>query len=169
MYNRVVCTSYSTGRVELAFSSACCTDSELAAYRRETLREAIAVHDALWESGYIYKGMSEYEKAKAYYLWLCSHCGYDVTATDTSLSHLAYSVFRSGTAVCDGYVGAYNLLLKMEGIDCSAMVNADHIWTRAVLDGREYHIDSTWGDAGAEGDLSFFAMTAQQSYAKHPW
>lgn len=169
MYNRVRCMSYPTGRVELIFSSSCCTEEELAAYRTETVAQAAALHDALWESGYIRKSMSEMEKAKAYYIWLCENCVYDEAATDSSLSHLAYSVFSQKLAVCDGYVGAYNMLLKMEGIDCRALANGDHIWTVALLDGKEYHIDPTWGDAGSRADMSFFAMSAQQSFAKHPW
>ena len=169
MYSRVRCTAYSTGQVELTFASACCTDAQLAIYRKDALAAAVAVHDALWESGYLYKSMSEYEKAKAYYIWLCENCAYDFSATDASPSHLAWSALVRQTAVCDGYVGAYNMLLKLEGIDCRALAGSNHAWTVAVLDGREYHIDPTWGDLGERADMSCFAMTAQQSFAKHPW
>jgi transglutaminase/protease-like cytokinesis protein 3 len=155
--------------VELTFASACCTDAQLALYRKDALASAVAVHDTLWESGYLYKGMSEYEKAKAYYIWLCENCAYDFSATDASSSHLAWSALVRQTAVCDGYVGAYNMLLKLEGIDCRALAGSNHAWTVAVLDGREYHIDPTWGDLGERADMSCFAMTAQQSFAKHPW
>ena len=92
---------------------------------------AIAVHDALWESGEITTSMSDYEKARVYFTWICDNCVYDYTAGDSSLSHIAYSLFENGTAVCDGYTGAYNLLLKLEGIDCTALSNNSHIWTVA--------------------------------------
>jgi transglutaminase/protease-like cytokinesis protein 3 len=92
---------------------------------------------------------------------------YDKTADDTSLSHLAYSLFTQGKAVCDGYTGAYNLLLKLEGIDCHAYVQDDHIWTVATLDGTEYHIDTTWGDSGNDINYVFFAMTPAQSLLYH--
>ena len=37
--------------------------------------------------------------------------------------------------MCDGYTGAYNLLLKPEGISCWTQSNTNHIWTVAELDG----------------------------------
>ena len=113
--------------------------------------------------------MSDYEKARVYFTWICDNCVYDYTAGDSSLSHIAYSLFENGTAVCDGYTGAYNLLLKLEGIDCYALPNATHIWTVATLDGETVHIDATWGDQGNTGTKQYFAMTPEQSYSLHPW
>ena len=113
--------------------------------------------------------MSQYEIARTYFQWLCDHCRYDNAAADDSASHLAYGALVSGLAVCDGYTGAYNLLLKLEGIECTALMNADHIWTVAELDGTTYHIDTTWGDQGTRVDMSFFGMTEAQSRAKHAW
>ena len=130
---------------------------------------AIAVHDALWESGEITTSMSDYEKARVYFTWICDNCVYDYTAGDSSLSHIAYSLFENGTAVCDGYTGAYNLLLKLEGIDCTALSNNSHIWTVATLDGTDYHIDTTWGDSGPAPNYDYFAMTAEESWQHHSW
>ena len=113
--------------------------------------------------------MSQYEIAQVYYQWLCEHCRYDDGAGDDSLSHLAYGALVNGLAVCDGYTGAYNLLLKLEGIDCYALPNATHIWTVATLDGETVHIDATWGDQGNTGTKRYFAMTPEQSYSLHPW
>ncbi|MCQ2447696.1 MAG: surface layer protein, partial [Oscillibacter sp.] len=124
---------------------------------------------ALWESGFLTPQMSQAEIARVYYDWICVNCTYDINADDDSLSHLPYSLFHDGVAVCDGYTAAYNLLLKLEGIACYALPNSDHIWTVAVLDGREVHIDTTWGDLGNFSDGHFFAMSPQQSYKAHPW
>ena len=169
MYNAVSCRAYSTGRAYLTFSSTACSDEELTAYRAETMARAIAVHDDLWETGALSPEMGEYEIARVYFAWLCDHCSYDNGAADNSLSHTAYSALCRGVAVCDGYTGAYNLLLKLEGIDCTALFNDSHIWTVAVLDGTEYHIDVTWGDQYGFIDTSCFGMTAEQSRAKHAW
>ena len=82
--------------------------------------------------------------------------------------YTTYNVFKNGMAVCDGYTSAYNLLLKLEGIDCMAYVTEDHLWTVATLDGTEYHIDTTWGDAGGEYvRTSFFAMDPAESMQEH--
>ena len=170
MYNSVSCRAYSTGSATLTFSSTACTDAQLAAYREETTARAIAVHDELWETGMLTPDMSEYEIAQVYFSWLCENCRYDNgKVANDSLSHTAYGALCAGVAVCDGYTGAYNLLLKLEGIDCTALFNDTHIWTVAVLDGTEYHIDVTWGDQYGVIDMSCFGMTAEQSRAKHAW
>lgn len=169
MYNAVSCKAYSGGRVVLSFSSTAGTDSQLASYRAKALAAAIEVHDSLWESGMLDYGMSEYEIARTYFLWLCDNCRYDEDTEDDSLSHLAYGALVNGLAVCDGYTGAYNLLLKLEGIECSALFNDTHIWTIAALDGQEFHIDVTWGDQFGRTDLRYFGMSAEQSRKYHPW
>lgn len=167
MYNTVSCKSYQSGRVELTFSSTAGGSDTLREYRAHALKAAIAVHDALWESGTLSYGMSEYEIARTYYLWLCDNCRYDDGAANDSTSHLAYGALVEGLAVCDGYTGAYNLLLKLEGIECRALFNASHIWTVATLDGAAYHIDVTWGDQYGRTDLRYFGMSEKQSAQIH--
>ena len=135
----------------------------------KALAAAIKVHDSLWESGTLSYDMSQYEIARTYFQWLCDHCRYDNAAADDSASHLAYGALVSGLAVCDGYTGAYNLLLKLEGIECTSLFNNSHIWTLATLDGTQYHIDVTWGDQYGRTDLRYFGMSEEQSYQCHPW
>ena len=167
-YNTVNCTYSADGSITLTFSAASAGD-QILTYRDAAMEAAIAVHDALWESGEITTSMSDYEKARVYFTWICDNCVYDYTAGDSSLSHIAYSLFENGTAVCDGYTGAYNLLLKLEGIDCTALSNNSHIWTVATLDGTDYHIDTTWGDSGPAPNYDYFAMTAEESWQHHSW
>lgn len=169
MYNSVECTYETmTGRVTLTFS-AVAAGANLPAYRDYTLQAAIALHDRLWAEGAITANMTQMEKASVYFKWICDNCVYDTAAGPDSLSHIGYTLFRHGTAVCDGYSGAYNLLLKLEGIDCYALSNPDHIWTVATLDGTSYHIDTTWGDSTNGVDYRYFAMTEAQSRSFHPW
>ena len=172
LYNSVNCSyQLSTGEVTLEFSAVGCTASELKEYRAYTLSQAIAVHDELWKTGQITASMTEKEKARVYFTWVCEHCDYDYGASDESLSHIGYSLFRNQLAVCDGYTGAYNLLLKLEGISCEAVSNDSHIWTTATLDGTFCHIDSTWGDSSGRYDgtvhYEYFAMTPEQSQRVH--
>ncbi|MDY3281788.1 S-layer homology domain-containing protein [Dysosmobacter sp.] len=170
-YNTVNCTfDPNTGAIMLAFSALNCSAEETAAYREYTLDAAIAVHDQLWADGTITAAMTDYEKAAVYFDWICRACAYDYDAGSESLSHIAYSLFSRGKAVCDGYTGAYNLLLKLEGIRCRALSNDSHIWTVAELDGTEYHIDTTWGDSlGVFPDYRYFAMSEETSRRFHPW
>ena len=164
-YNEVRCTR-GAGLVTLSFSAAG-AGRHTQKYRAAAMEAAAAVHDQLWANGTLRLGMTELEKARVYYGWVCDHCVYDYQAGDDSLSHIPYSLFADGSAVCDGYTGAYNLFLKLEGIQCSTVIQGDHIWTVATLDGTEYHIDTTWGDSGSEVSYDYFAMSPQQSQAAH--
>lgn len=167
-YNTVSCTYTPAGTITLTFSAAS-TGGDIESYRTETMAAAISVHDQLWSQGAITADMSEWEKARVYYTWICENTTYDYSADESSLSHIAYRLFMDGTAVCDGYTGAYNLLLKLEGIDCTTLSNDEHIWTVATLDGTQVHIDTTWGDSGAFINYSYFAMTPTQSWNIHSW
>ena len=167
-YNSVSCSYSLAGDMTLTFSAAGVGD-RVEEYRTVSMEAAIQAHDSLWANRQITANMTELEKARVYYTWICDNCVYDYRAGDDSISHTPYSLFALGTAVCDGYTGAYNLLLKLEGIDCAALSNSSHIWTVATLDGTEYHIDTTWGDSGRTINYNYFAMTEAQSRAEHPW
>lgn len=55
-----------------------------------------------------------------------------------------------------GYVSAYNILLRLEGIDCFGFIDdSQHIWSRAVLDGKTLDIDSYYEDSTGEYDKYF--------------
>ncbi len=148
----------------ITFSSSLYDESLVEKYREETMDYAIAVHDRLWETGELTEAMTEQEKARVYFTWICENCRYDHTLQD--MSHSGYRLFDEGIAVCDGYTAAYNLLLKLEGISCGTYTVGDHIWTVAVLDGRPCHIDTTWGDQEGGVAYRYFAMTEQDSLAR---
>ena len=164
-YNEVHCVR-GAGLLTISFTAVGAGD-QVEALRTAAMEAAVKVHDQLWAQGTLRPDMSELEKARVYYQWVCENCAYDYEAGDDSLSHTPYSLLVNRLAVCDGYTGAYNLFLKLEGIDCSAFFMGNHIWTVATLDGVEYHIDTTWGDTGGETDFRFFAMTPQQTQALH--
>ena len=168
-YNQVNGVYDPLGGIQLTFS-AVGAEEQTEVYRSAAMDRAIAVHDQLWEEGILQSSMTEREIAAVYYDWICRNCVYDHGAAPASVSHLPYSLFVRGTAVCDGYTGAYNLLLKLEGIDCRGLANEEHIWTVAQLDGELCHIDATWGDDERNGpDVRFFAMTPQESWRQHSW
>ena len=169
-YNAVRCTyNPATGQITLTFSSSIFASPALfASARADTLSAAIQVHDTLWQTGVINGAMTEREKARAYFTWICENCAYDYRATADSVSHTAYSLFFMGSAVCDGYTAAYNLLLKLEGISCTTASTTDHIWTVAQLDGETCHIDATWGDQTGTIRYDYFGMTEAESLARFP-
>jgi len=168
-YNQARGSYYaSTGSLTLYFSSSLYDERMIDSYREAIMSAAIQTHDELWSDGTITADMSDYDKALAYYTWLCNHCQYDHRAGDDSISHSAYGAFENRLAVCDGYTAAYNLLLKLEGIDCSVASNSDHIWSVAELDGTLYHIDPTWGDQNQTVSYKYFAMTEADALSRFP-
>jgi len=166
-YNSVRC-SYSpqSGSLILTFSSSLYDERMIDSYREAILQKADAVRHQLWQDGAITDNSTDTQKARAYYQWLCGNCRYDYDAGNTSISHSAYSVFANGTAVCDGFTAAYNLLLKLEGIPCSAVSRSDHVWTAATLDGKSCHIDVTWGAQDSAVSYLYFGMTEAESLSR---
>ena len=69
-------------------------------------------------------------------------------------AHSAYAALVERSAVCDGYAGAFQLILDCLGIPCisiSGEVNADgerqpHMWNAVQLEGSWYGVDVTWDD-----------------------
>ena len=164
-YNYVqVSYSPNTGYVLLTFASSLYPESQVDYYREATMEYALAVHDSLWESGALTEDMTDYDKARVYFTWICDYCRYDHASA--GMSHTGWRAFAEKIAVCDGYTAAYNLLLKLEGIECGTWSTADHIWTVADLDGRTYHIDTTWGDQNYGVEYRYFAMTEADALAR---
>lgn len=102
--------------------------------------------DQLYAKGIINQGMPEYDRAKLIANNLRKIITYEI---NDDYSTTAWSAFSRGTATCQGYTSAYNLVLKLDGIQCKGIVGktsqGSHMWTVAILDNNEYHIDITWG------------------------
>lgn len=169
IYNQIhVNYSLSNGVITIRFSSSLFPELMLDYYREQTLAFALGVRDVLYGDGVLRRDMTQYEKAQVYYNWLCGYCEYDFECGASDPAHSAYGAFRNRIAVCDGYTAAYNLLLRLEGIECTAVdLEAwDHMWTVAVLDGVSYHIDVTWGDQTNTPIEHYFAMSEEESLAR---
>ena len=168
-YNQISLSYHpKTGVINITFSSSLYSDKVLDSFREQIFSAAQIVRRQLYADGLLTQSMTQFEKARVYFDWICSYCSYDFNCAKTSLSHSAYGVFFNQIAVCDGYTAAYNLLLALEGIECRALdlESANHMWTVATLDGVTYHIDTTWGDQIGTADHYYFAMTEQTSMAR---
>lgn len=103
------------------------------------------------------KGMSDYEIVCEVNDYLCDTIVYPEAEPYAEETHTAYSAFKNGSAVCDGYARAAKLLLNDYGIECDFVVgecipDGGHAWNLVKLDGEWYHMDVTWNDGGAEWD-----------------
>ncbi len=98
--------------------------------------------------------MSDIEKAKALHDWICDNTTYAKTDLEDPANHVDVAVFMDGVAVCEGYSRTFNLLLNAAGIDSWFVENNIHSWNVAMLDGKAFHIDTTWDDS--EGSEYWF-------------
>ena len=135
--------------------------------QRETLDMASAVLDEI-----VTQDMTDYEKEKAVYDWMCAHLAHEggVTVaipTASQYSAQPYGVLKYGTAVCVGFATTFRLFMQMMGIDCMVVHNSYHSWDLVELDGEWYHTD-VYSDVG-RGDYANFNMTDGQCANGHEW
>ena len=101
--------------------------------------------DDLYKDGKLKTNMCQYQRARIIGEQLNEVVSYEIK---DDYSGTAWSVFYRGTAHCQGYTSAYNLLLKLDGIKCKGITGNTsqgfHMWTVAELDGTVYQIDITW-------------------------
>ena len=97
-------------------------------------------------------GMSDLQKALVLHDWLTQHIVYDyagyISGDVPEDSCSAYGALVNGTAVCEGYAKAYQVLLGRCGVD-AVMVSSlsmNHGWNLVKLGGSWYHVDVTWDD-----------------------
>ena len=109
-------------------------------------------------------GMSEYEKLRAIYDWLCKNVKYDNSTpgseTEMLLQHSAYAALVKHTAVCQGYATAFYRLALMAGLNARVVTGTGagepHGWNIVQLDGKWYYVDATWDAGVAEENWRFF-------------
>ena len=151
---------------------------ECSAFDEESTAQAKKILPAV-----ITEGMSEYEKVKAIHDYIAGNTKYDRenlendTIPDSSYSPLG--VFVHGTAVCQGYAYAFELLCDLAGVDCVLVTGtADgggHAWNQVKVDGKWYNIDVTWDDPiytfnGVPMDIicyDYFLISDSQMYKDH--
>ena len=109
---------------------------------------------------------------------LIAHCTYDYTAADSPhednpTAYTAYGALVEGTAVCEGYARAMQLLLKRCGIHSTLVVGQSvesdegHMWNMVTVNGCNYHLDATWDDAEDRPRHTYFNLTTEQISLTH--
>ena len=77
------------------------------------------------------------------------------TSPAVAQSQEAYGILVAGTAVCNGYAQAFQLLAAASGITSvvvtgeanGGVTTGSHAWNRVLIDGRWLVVDTTWDDA----------------------
>lgn len=137
---------------------------------------------------------SDYEKALAGYEYIINNTVYDNFRANYGYGSFGEmdketmscwnisGVFLNHSAICRGYVQAYQYLMNLQGIKCGYVYGENHCWNIMQLDGDWYYTDVTWGDPVLEIthrdtgwveyvqqgiDYSYFAMTTEQLLQIH--
>lgn len=126
-------------------------------------------------------GMSDLEKEIAVHDYIVLHTAYDynnyVNGTVPDDSYSAYGVLFKGTAVCEGYAAATQLLLGLAGIESQIVTGTAnggaHAWNKVKLGDDYYNLDVTWDDPvpDEQGRLtySYFNVTDEELARDHKW
>ncbi|PHV71290.1 hypothetical protein CS063_06255 [Sporanaerobium hydrogeniformans] len=145
---------------------------------RDTFFEEVKVlAQNLIDEGVLTKEMTETQKAKVLYEWVILHLAYDTDYSEEG--YTGYGALLNGKAVCQGYTGLYNALCKLVGIQITGIGgtagenNESHMWSKAILDGKEVFIDTTFGDPVPDRqgvcDFKYFAVDKAFLSKTHTW
>lgn len=92
-----------------------------------------------------------YEKVVFYHDYIVTHTKYGfLEGEEEQMSFTAAGALLKGTAVCNGYAEAMELLLLCSGIDTYMAVgtteDGGHAWNIVNIGDKWYHVDTTWDD-----------------------
>lgn len=166
-----------SNKVTLTFilSSETGMDEEtLTTYREAFFEESLEIIGTLKDTGLLYDGQSDRERALVLFDWVVQNTEYDNDFN--AESYTGYGVYANGLGVCQGYTAAYNALCKCAGLRVEGIGGVadgiDHIWTRALFAGEDVYIDVTWGDSYANSDNSnydYFLVDGDTLAVTHTW
>ncbi|WP_342513089.1 DUF5050 domain-containing protein [Sporosarcina sp. FSL K6-1522] len=124
---------------------------------------------------------SDYDKVKAVHDYLVLNTSYDHVnqqkKTIPADSYTAHGALIGGTAVCDGYTKAAQLLLNRLGVENHYVVgnikDGLHSWNQVKINGKYYFMDITWDDPvpnkPGQIEYNYFLVTSEQLRKDHSW
>ena len=104
------------------------------------------------------EGGDDFDCALALHDQLVRLCAYSEEFEQPQKS-TAYGAIAEGSASCEGYARAVQLLMDMQGIPCYIVTGeasnlagftGGHAWNKVMIGGGWYHLDATWNDPVTE-------------------
>ena len=119
--------------------------------------------------------MNDYEKVKYVNDFIVQNTVY--SSDTTSTPHSAYTALAEGKAVCQGYALLAQKMLTKLGLSSLYVVGEAggiaHAWNLVQVDGKWYHLDTTWDDPtpdrGKGVRYQYFLLSDQQLAQDHTW
>lgn len=101
------------------------------------------------------KKMSELKKAEYLNNYVAQMLEYD----DTYSNYDAVSSFKTKTATCSGYSDMFRILGESIGLKVgqTRSTKMDHRWNYVIIEGKKYHIDTTYNDEGSYASKDYFS------------
>lgn len=91
--------------------------------------------------------MTNYDKIKSFHDHIINNTMYDSENKDNSnIAFNAYNLLTTGKSICGGYTDIMSIYLNILGIQNYKVTSENHIWNLVYLDGKWYHMDTTWDD-----------------------
>lgn len=121
------------------------------------------------------KGLSDFEKVKYVNDYIVHHTAYNLKSKASP--YTPYSILLNGEGVCEGYALSSLLLLKELGIEAQYISGTArgelHAWNLVKLDGKWYHLDTTWNDPipdrGNVIGYDYFLIPDERMKKDHKW
>lgn len=122
--------------------------------------------------------MSGKQKAKAIHNYLIKNCSYNdqvsAAANQYHDAFTAYGALVDGSAVCQGYAAAFNLMAGKCGLQsmavCGTAGGVSHAWNYVKVGSKKRYIDCTWDDTD-QGKVryDYFYVTEEKMREQHVW
>ena len=136
------------------------------------------------------EGKNDYEKVKIIHDWIVNNTRYaydeyksgNYQIDKNITAFMPISIFKYGKGVCQAYAETFDLLAK-EVVLQSILISGEgysyeswggHAWNLVNVDGKLYHIDTTWDDpvsSDGQDDLyyHYFLIDDEQMMRDHRW
>lgn len=129
------------------------------------IEEILSTVDQSWD---------EERKVKYIHDYICNNVKYNLDAKN---ANNAYGALVEGEAVCEGYSRAMQDLLQRLGIECfcvsgtaqkeSEKKPVEHLWNLVKVNGKYYHLDTTWDDVGTFIYYGYFLIPTDTILKNH--
>ena len=105
------------------------------------------------------EGMSDYEKVRAIYNYICTSVTYDHARLEDdsyTLKYTGYAALINHTAVCAGVADLFYWMANSAGLEARVVTSSTNAWNFVKLDGKCYYLDATWDLGCSESQYQFF-------------
>ena len=152
-----------TGEVALGIYDIFAAGSARAAATDKVYARIKAMQQKIRTDGTVYETESQIHELVCDEIDYLSIANATADTSDPYYTQTVYGALTTGKTVCAGYTKLYELLCNYFGIDCIAVVSADHAWNLVRYGDHWYIVDVTWDDSYDRS--AYFHISERQMHA----